>query len=83
MRLGQQQAVARLGQLALTDVPRQELLDEACRVIAAELPADLAGVLELLPGGAELVMRAAVGWPPEQIGVERFRPAQVRTRATR
>jgi hypothetical protein len=34
-RLGQQQEVARLGQLALTDVSGQELLDEACLTVAA------------------------------------------------
>ena len=62
VRLAQQQAVARIGQLALTKVPLQELLDEACRVIAAELHADFAGVLELLPDGSAFVVQAGVGW---------------------
>jgi two-component system, cell cycle sensor histidine kinase and response regulator CckA len=71
LRLGQQQAIARLGQLALTDVSRQTLFDEACRTAAAELHADLAGILELLPDRNAFVLRAASGWPPEQIGVQR------------
>jgi two-component system, cell cycle sensor histidine kinase and response regulator CckA len=68
LRLGQQQEVARLGQLALTDVPGQMLLDEACRTVAAELRTDFAGVLELLPDQSSFVLRAAVGWPQESIG---------------
>jgi PAS domain S-box-containing protein len=71
IRLGQQQAVARLGQLALAEVPRQELLDEASRAVAAELRSDLAAVLELLPGEDALVLAAGVGWPMEQLGVQR------------
>jgi two-component system, cell cycle sensor histidine kinase and response regulator CckA len=68
IRLGQQQALTQLGQLALTDVPAQELLDEACRLLTAELRADLAAVLELLPDRDSFVLRAAMGWPHEQIG---------------
>jgi two-component system, cell cycle sensor histidine kinase and response regulator CckA len=70
LRLGQQQAVARLGQLALTDISPQKLFDEACRTAAAELHADLAGILELLPDRSAFVLRAGIGWPPEQIGVQ-------------
>src|SRR5260221_2213732 len=62
VRLAQQQAVARIGQLALTKVPLQEVLDEACRVIAAQLHADFAGVLELLPDESAFVIQAGVGW---------------------
>jgi two-component system, cell cycle sensor histidine kinase and response regulator CckA len=71
LRLGQQQEVARLGQLALTDVPRQELLDEVCLTVAAELRTEFASVLELLPDRSAIVLRAGVGWPPEQFGLER------------
>ncbi|MDX6487286.1 MAG: hypothetical protein QOF43_2439, partial [Gaiellaceae bacterium] len=69
LRLGQQQALAHLSQLALTDAPAQELLDEACRVAAAELCADLAAVLELLPGRGSFRLKAAVGWPQAERGV--------------
>jgi two-component system cell cycle sensor histidine kinase/response regulator CckA len=60
-RLGQQQAVAGIGQLALTQIPLQDLLDEACRVVASELRTDLAAVTELLPGDGGLVLQAGVG----------------------
>ncbi|HWX08714.1 MAG TPA: PAS domain S-box protein, partial [Gaiellaceae bacterium] len=59
-----------MAQLALTDIPAQGLLDEACRTVAAELRADLAGVLELLPDLTAFVLRAGVGWPPDQLGVQ-------------
>jgi signal transduction histidine kinase len=71
-RLNQQQAVARLGQLALTHVPQQELLDEACRDVAAELCADLVAVLELRPDGRTFLLRAGVGWQAEQLDTEAF-----------
>ena len=41
-------------------------------MLAAELRADLAGVLELLPDGSELLLRAGVGWSPEDVGVRRI-----------
>lgn len=62
-RLEQQQAVAELGQLALTDLPTPELLDEATRVLTEHLRTDLAAVLELQPDG-DFVSRASRGWPP-------------------
>ncbi len=68
LRLGQQQEVARLGQLALTDVSGQELLDEACLTLAAELRTGFASVLELLPDRRAFVLRAGVGWPADQFG---------------
>jgi two-component system cell cycle sensor histidine kinase/response regulator CckA len=77
-RLAQQLAVARLGQLALTDGPWQELLDEASRAVAAGLVADLAGVLELLPDRSAFVLRAGVGWPEGDVGVM-YVPAGVRS----
>jgi PAS domain S-box-containing protein len=70
VRLAQQQAVARFGQLALTEVLLQDLLDEACRVVAAELRTDFAGVLELLPDGSAFVLQAACGWSGFRVGVQ-------------
>jgi two-component system cell cycle sensor histidine kinase/response regulator CckA len=67
-RLGQQQEVARLGQLALTDVSGQELLDEACLTVAAELRTELASVVELVPDRSAFVLRASVGWPVDLFG---------------
>jgi len=78
VRLSQQEAVARIGQLALTKVTLQDVLDEACRVVAAELRADFAGVLELAPDRTAFVIQAGVGWPDTQIGVQRI-PADPRS----
>jgi len=72
VRLAQQQAVARIGQLALTKVPLQELVDEACRLVAAELRADFAGVLELVPDRSAFIIQAGVGWSKDQVGVQRI-----------
>jgi two-component system cell cycle sensor histidine kinase/response regulator CckA len=72
VRLGQQEAIARLGELTLSDVSWQALLDEACRVVAIELRSDLAAVLELLPGGEEFVVRAGTGLRPGTVGVQRL-----------
>jgi PAS domain S-box-containing protein len=61
LRLAQQQAVARVGQLALTKVPLQDLLDEVCREVAAELRSDLAAVTEQLPDRSGFFARSGVG----------------------
>ena len=46
VRLAQQQAVARIGQLALTKVPLQDVLDEACcRVLHEVLPQQIADMM--------------------------------------
>ena len=72
VRLAQQQAVARIGQLALTNVTLQELLDEACRVVATELRSDFAGILELVPDRSAFVIQAGVGWPDALVGMQRI-----------
>ena len=66
VRLGQQQAVAHLGQSALTDVSLQTVFDEACVAVATCLEADVAAVLELDPDGQTFTTRATVGWLPEE-----------------
>ena len=69
-RLGQQHAVARLGQLALTDVPEQELLDQAAELVAAELGADRATVVETNRERGTFVIRACVGPGDGEPGTE-------------
>lgn len=68
VRVRQQAAVARLGQAALSGVPLQELLDEAVGVVANTLGVELCKVLELLPDGKRLMLRAGVGWREGLIG---------------
>jgi PAS domain S-box-containing protein len=61
-------AVADLASLALGAPGISVVLAEAARLAADALRADCAGVLELLPGGEALVLRAGVGWSPEAVG---------------
>jgi len=61
-RARQQKAVASLGQVALGGAEPSSLFDAAVETLASTLRVELAKVLELLPGGDELVLRAGVGW---------------------
>jgi signal transduction histidine kinase len=59
----QQEAVAELGKRALsTTTGFQDLLRQAVESVVDVLGVEYAGVLELLPGGKELVLRTGVGW---------------------
>lgn len=57
-----QAAVARLGQLALSGASLTLLMDEATTAVARALGVKYSKVLELLPGGESLILRAGVGW---------------------
>jgi two-component system cell cycle sensor histidine kinase/response regulator CckA len=72
-RLQQQQAVASLGQMALADGPLDELMAEATRIVAAELPAEFASLLELTAERDDLIVRSVVGWPAEMCDHELLR----------
>jgi PAS domain S-box-containing protein len=67
-RASQQETVARLGERALTETNLQKFFDETVASIAQILNADLVKILELLPGDAELLLRAGVGWAPGLTG---------------
>lgn len=67
-RASQQEAVARFGERALAEVDLQKLLDEAVATIAQILDVKLVKILELLPGDADLLLRAGVGWKPGLVG---------------
>ncbi len=62
-RAAQQAAVAELGREALAEGDLARLLDRAVAVIAQGLRVEIAGVLELDPGGDTLRLRAATGLP--------------------
>lgn len=64
----QQEAIADLGRLALTGAGAQDLMDHAVALVAATLEADRVRVLELLPDGATLLLRAGVGWREGLVG---------------
>jgi len=67
-RSRQQAAIAALGNEALAGVDEDVLLENATRRVTQTLRAEFCAVLELLPGGAALLLRAGVGWPPGLIG---------------
>jgi PAS domain S-box-containing protein len=68
MRATQQTAVAALGQRALAGVDVDALLQDAVAMLAETLDIELAKVLELLPAGDALVVRAGVGWNDGVVG---------------
>jgi PAS domain S-box-containing protein len=67
-RASQQEAVARLGAQALTELGLQRFLDDCVKTIADTLDVELVKILELVPGDAELLLRAGVGWKPGLVG---------------
>lgn len=64
----QQAAVADLGQHALSNKDLQKLLDTSVAMVAKVLGVEYCKVLELGPGGTELMLRAGVGWHPGLVG---------------
>ena len=68
-RLRQQELLSALGVTALRGVPLQELLDEAVRVCAAGLNAELCKILEYQAQLNRLLMRAGFGWHEGLVGV--------------
>lgn len=62
IRARQQSAVAQVGQLALTDVNLSTLLAEVTARVTQTLEVEYCLILELLPGGESLRVRAGVGW---------------------
>jgi PAS domain S-box-containing protein len=68
VRASQQEAVARIGAQALTELGLQRFFDESVKTIAATLDVELVKILELVPGDAELLLRAGTGWMPGLVG---------------
>jgi PAS domain S-box-containing protein len=68
IRASQQEAVARLGAQALTELGLQRFFDDSVKTIAATLDVELVKILELVPGDAELLLRAGAGWQPGLVG---------------
>jgi diguanylate cyclase (GGDEF)-like protein len=67
-RAAEQQAVARLGQVALQTRDPQQIMDAAVRTIAKTLDAEFTKVLQLLPSGDGLRVIAGRGWRPGVVG---------------
>ena len=67
-RARQQEAVARLSERALAEVDLQKLFEELVATVAEILDVQFVKILELVPGDAELLLRAGVGWKRGLIG---------------
>jgi len=64
----QQASVAQLGQQALAGTDLDTLMDTAVTAIVQTLAVEYCEVLELLPEGKELRLRAGIGWQPGLVG---------------
>jgi GAF domain-containing protein len=67
-RVRQQEATGRLGLAALTGMDLSGLMDEAVRAVAGVLDVEYCKILELMPDGATLLLRAGVGWKEGLVG---------------
>jgi PAS domain-containing protein len=67
-RLHYQTAVATLAKRALETASLQPVLDDAAATLADTLGLELTEVLELLPSGDTLLLRAGTGWPEKLVG---------------
>jgi GAF domain-containing protein len=67
-RVRQQEATGRLGLAALTGTDLSGLMDEAVRVVTGVLDVEYCKILELMPDGVTLLLRAGVGWREGLVG---------------
>ena len=67
-RAKQQEALAQLGERALVETDIERLLNDAVSIVALTLSVEFIKILELLPGGTELILQAGFGWKRELIG---------------
>ncbi len=67
-RAKQQEALAQLGERALLETDIERLLNDVVSTVAVTLPVDFVKVIELLPGGNDLLLRAGFGWQRDCIG---------------
>jgi PAS domain S-box-containing protein len=79
-RVHQQAVVAELGQAALEGRGLARLMQEAADRLVETLDVDCTEVLELLPDGESLLLRAGVGWKEGQVGSQRI-PAGLNSQA--
>jgi PAS domain S-box-containing protein len=68
VRARQQEILARLGERALTETDLQKFFNEVVATVGEILDVELVEILELLPGDAELLLRAGTGWQAGLIG---------------
>ncbi|MCA1992168.1 MAG: PAS domain-containing protein, partial [Coleofasciculus sp. S288] len=68
IRLRQQATVAQLGQTALLGTDISTLMNDSVFLVAETLAVEYCKILELLPNGNALRLRAGVGWQAELVG---------------
>jgi PAS domain S-box-containing protein len=68
VRARQQETLARMGERALTETDLQKFFNEVVATISEILDVEMVNILELLPGDAELLLRAGVGWHAGLVG---------------
>jgi PAS domain S-box-containing protein len=68
IRARQQEALARLGERALAESDLQKFFNEVVATVGEIFNVELVKILELLPGDAELLLRAGTGWNPGFVG---------------
>jgi len=67
-RVHQQAIVTSLGQLALAGVETSRLMDKAMQLIVDTLEVEYSKILELLPNGEALLLKAGEGWKKGLVG---------------
>jgi PAS domain S-box-containing protein len=68
LRARQHAAIAALGEQALAGLPPAVLMDAAVRTLSEGLDAEFVKIFELTTDGAELILRAGVGWQQGLVG---------------
>ncbi|WP_338610957.1 histidine kinase dimerization/phosphoacceptor domain -containing protein (plasmid) [Pelagibacterium nitratireducens] len=67
-----QKALGDFGELALRSDHLLEVLSQACHLVGRALGTNLAKILEITPGGDQVLVKAGVGWEPGIVGSTRF-----------
>ncbi len=73
IKVKQQQAVAEFGQFALAAKNLAPILERAVNLVASTLNVEYCKVLELLPDGKNLLLKAGVGWHDDIVGTATVR----------
>src|SRR6201982_2623211 len=68
VRARQQETLARLGEGAVTEGDLQKYFNEVVTTVGEILDLEMVKILELVPGDAELLLRAGIGWQPGRVG---------------
>ncbi len=68
LRVLQQAAVAQIGQRALSGIASSALMEEVTALVAQTLGVEFCKILELLPDGKALLLRAGIGWKNGFVG---------------